>query len=59
LRQQRAADRDSLPFPAGQMVRRAIEQRNKAKQVDDFVERDAAGTGMRFPAGRAVETDCA
>src|SRR5271165_3768778 len=38
LRQKRASDRHALAFAAGEMARRAVEQRGHAEKVDDFVE---------------------
>ena len=43
LRHKGSADRDALPFTAGQVARRAIEQGRDAEQVDHFRKIDRSG----------------
>ncbi len=55
LRQQSPPDRDALPFAAGQLVRRPVQQACKSEQCDDLVEADAGGFRRSHVTRRAVK----
>jgi hypothetical protein len=56
LRQERASDRHALAFAAGEIARRAVEQRRHAEEIDDFVESDLlSGLGARPVVGAVAD----
>ena len=44
--------RDALAFAAGEIARRAVEQRREAAEVDHLVQADAPAPAARRPAAR-------